>query len=334
MTTNPLISVIVPVYNAERHLDTCIASVLSQTYNNFELILVNDGSSDRSGEICDDYSIVESKISVLHITNSGVTKARRAGWKHSSGTWIVFLDADDTLEIRCLETMLRHALENECDIVNACFRSIGSNRVWVHKNIGLMNRYEYMQSFAYNQTYGTVYASIYKKYLFEESSFDFDSSLKIGEDVLMCIELGLRADRVLNIEDVVYNYLDNSSSVMNRKVIHPQYLERHFEIMTNLFNRGPNLSAETEEFRSEYLCSALLKSFFSPKIPYEEYYYEQLKRRIVVQKFAGAGIKDRLLSISIGNKAVTKVLKLFIYLCYVIKHRYKGKPLTKWEIIY
>lgn len=92
---NPIISIIVPVYNAKKTLGRCIDGILSQTFKNFELLLINDGSTDRSGELCDEYAAKDQRIKVFHKENGGVISARNVGLDHTKGKWITFVDGDD-----------------------------------------------------------------------------------------------------------------------------------------------------------------------------------------------------------------------------------------------
>lgn len=108
-----LVSVIVPVYNEEKHLHRCIDSVLSQTYCNIELLLIDDGSRDNSGVICDEYAAKDSRVCVFHKENGGVSKARNWGISHSAGEWILFLDSDDYLLNDAVETLLSHTVQNK-----------------------------------------------------------------------------------------------------------------------------------------------------------------------------------------------------------------------------
>lgn len=103
----PLISIVVPVYKVEKYLSRCIDSILAQTYKNFELILVDDGSPDNCGKICDEYARKDSRIKVIHQVNSGVTKARAIGVQNSTGQYICFVDSDDTLPIDTISNYIR-----------------------------------------------------------------------------------------------------------------------------------------------------------------------------------------------------------------------------------
>ena len=96
--TNPKVSVIVPVYNVEKYLHRCIDSILAQSFTDFELLLVNDGSKDKSGEICDEYAAKDSRVRVFHKENGGVTSARKLGFDSSVGEYVLFVDSDDYLD--------------------------------------------------------------------------------------------------------------------------------------------------------------------------------------------------------------------------------------------
>ena len=125
MSDKPLISVIVPVYNVERYLPRCIESILGQTYTNFELILVDDGTPDRSGIICDRYAEKDSRIKVIHKENGGVSSARNAGIDAAQGEWITFIDSDDWVSDKYLEKLESFTLFSEIDFVMACIEYRG-----------------------------------------------------------------------------------------------------------------------------------------------------------------------------------------------------------------
>lgn len=112
---NPIISVIVPVYNVEEYLSRCIDSILAQTFTDFELLLINDGSTDNSGRICDEYIKNDSRIKVFHTKNFGVSSARNKGIENAIGKYISFVDSDDEVFNTYLETLYNHIVK--CDIV-------------------------------------------------------------------------------------------------------------------------------------------------------------------------------------------------------------------------
>ena len=111
-----LISIIIPVYNVEKYLAKCLDSVLNQTYKNLEIILVDDGSKDNSGAICDEYAKRDNRIIVVHQKNSGVSKARNLGMSMATGDYIGFIDSDDTIEANMYEVLLKNAIESGAEI--------------------------------------------------------------------------------------------------------------------------------------------------------------------------------------------------------------------------
>lgn len=124
----PTISVIVPVYNTEKYLDECIQSVLSQSFINFELLLIDDGSTDNSGAICDAYASQDERVRVFHKENSGVSSARNVGLDEAKGEYVIFLDADDYwYRDDCLEVLLRIAVQTKVDVVRGEYKAVDEN---------------------------------------------------------------------------------------------------------------------------------------------------------------------------------------------------------------
>jgi glycosyltransferase involved in cell wall biosynthesis len=220
MTT---LSIIVPVYNKEKYIDDCLQSILAQTYIDFELILVNDGSTDASYKKCREYAEKDNRIKVINQTNAGVSTARNNGIQISTGTYIGFVDSDDTISLDMYEILMRNAIENMADIsicameVTFPYKTIVSTRsssrmVYEHTE-GL---YEFLKGkFNYSANNKIVRSSIIKKLRFEGS---------IYEDILLMCKAFLAANSVV-FEDVVgYHYIvrENSTSMSG---FGPRYFE-------------------------------------------------------------------------------------------------------------
>lgn len=125
----PLISIIIPVYNVEKYLCQCIDSVLLQTYTNIEIIMINDGSTDSSGDICDNYSKKDARITVIHKENGGVSSARNIGIEHAQGKYILFIDADDFIDVDYIEAMYCAVTKNNADIVCGNFTVVDESGI-------------------------------------------------------------------------------------------------------------------------------------------------------------------------------------------------------------
>ena len=117
MTNQPLVSIIVPVYRAEKYIHQCVESILAQTYSNIEVILVDDGSPDRCGEICDEYAAQDCRVKVIHQQNGGVSVARQTGIEHAIGVYSIHADPDDWVDPTMIEEMVAKAKEDAADMV-------------------------------------------------------------------------------------------------------------------------------------------------------------------------------------------------------------------------
>ena len=140
----PEISIIVPVYNTEKYLHRCIDSILAQTFTDFELILVDDGSSDNSPKICDEYAEKDKRVRVIHQENGGVSRARNIGIDNSCGTYLMFCDSDDYVDKRFCEVMHKCATEypDDCIICNAWREdTYGNNRISIVEDMDLSSLY-------------------------------------------------------------------------------------------------------------------------------------------------------------------------------------------------
>ena len=130
----PLVSVVVPIFNIEAFLSECVESLIRQTYKNIEIILVNDGSTDNCGKICDEYSRIDARIQVIHKNNGGLISARKAGLEFSKGEYVAYVDGDDWVEPEMYGTLLRHAKESNADVVAAGHKENLSGRIEILKN--------------------------------------------------------------------------------------------------------------------------------------------------------------------------------------------------------
>ncbi len=197
------IAVIIPVYKVGAYIAECIKSVLAQTYANFSLILVDDGTPDNAGKICDEYAQRDSRITVIHQENTGVTRARARGVKEAKECeYIMFVDGDDTIEEDTLETLYTEATNNDSDIVISHFKPF--------KNIGKdsipIEKYRYYLLTELDISPGPV-CKLFKKDLFDDFTFDIPREITIAEDVLMNLRLSFKTNKTVRyIQKQMYNY--------------------------------------------------------------------------------------------------------------------------------
>jgi len=186
---NPKISVIVPVYKVEKYLSLCIDSILNQTFADFELILVDDGTPDSSGKICDEYQKKDSRVKVFHQKNKGVSAARNLGIENAVGEWILFADADDWADNEWLQSYADYFSDDD-DIIfqgviaemesGQSVRSLTSGR-YVNENVGkgilhVLNEI--------NFTYNATWSKIFKRKIIQEQHIRFDTNMSLGEDMV------------------------------------------------------------------------------------------------------------------------------------------------------
>ena len=223
-----LISVIIPVYNVEEYLHYAIESLEKQTYKNFEIILVNDGSTDDSGKLCDEYSEKYSNVRVFHKENGGLSDARNFGVQQAKGEFITFLDPDDYLEVYSLELLAGIQEMYDCDIVSTRVKATELYNVYSNhylteenfKNVVIMDRDVFLEEAFYDKV-ATVSAcgKLYRKSILE---IPFPKG-RIYEDLYIISEHVGKANKIVHTPLQIYNYYKRQGSIVNSKFTSKQY---------------------------------------------------------------------------------------------------------------
>ncbi len=201
--STPLISVIIPVYNVEKYLHKCVDSVLAQTYTNLEIILVDDGSTDASGQICDEYVAKESRIKVIHKPNGGVSSARNAGLEIAQGQYIGFVDGDDYIELSMYQILLDSILQNHSEIARCEMYGWQS----IMKNEWCGSAPQAMELF---YPYIYICLSLINRKIIK--NIRFDETITLGEDMKFYFEIVSQAQHISYIPSSQYHYVINSQS--------------------------------------------------------------------------------------------------------------------------
>ena len=218
----PKISVIVPVYNMEEYLERCVDSIIHQTESNIEIILVNNGSTDRSGAICDKYSINDDRVKVIHQPNNGVSAARNSGIKVAKGDYIGFVDADDWIEPDMYESLIEEAVRNDADVVMCDATTVYSNGNTQADTITQLSRNTVLRKSDFSPSLllemaGSVCRCIYSKCILSEKHLvEFPLGVKFSEDRIFNIFAFGYANRVYYIKQSFYNRYMNLSSAVHR----------------------------------------------------------------------------------------------------------------------
>ena len=215
---NELISIIVPVYKVEPYIKRCVQSIIEQSYKNIEIILVDDGSPDKSGEICDEFSKKDERIKVIHKPNGGLSDARNAGLKIAKGEYIGFVDSDDYIENDMFECLYKLCTENKAQIsIVSYYEYYNGKLISVRKNDKLekFNKTEAIkellidskiQSYAWNK--------LFKRELFDGIIFPTNKNF---EDIATTLLLFEKAEKVVLLEEPKYHYLRRNDSIIGKK---------------------------------------------------------------------------------------------------------------------
>ena len=210
------ISIIVPVYNVENHIRVCVESILAQNYESFELILVDDGSKDNSGILCDEYAAIDSRVKVIHKENGGVSSARNAGLQQAKGEWIMYVDGDDWIDPEMMTEMIAVA-DRECaDLIIGNFRFVcEGNNHWEYE----MNDWNDDKKYSLNKYISRVWTSVCgcmaKKKLYDIHNLRSPEGISYCEDFHLAVRLCYYSDKVVHINKSYYNYRQQPHSIVH-----------------------------------------------------------------------------------------------------------------------
>lgn len=218
----PTVSIIVPVYNAENYLKRCVDSILSQDYRDFELLLMDDGSSDGSPEICDTYGRADSRVRVVHKENTGVSDTRNQALDMARGTFVQFLDSDDWIVPEATRLLVRSMEEYGCDMVISDFYRVAGERLAQKGDIEedkVMTRQEFAACMIENPAdfyYGVLWNKMFRRSIIEKFHIRMDTSLSWCEDFLFNLEYIRHAESFYALQVPIYYYLKRRGSLVSQ----------------------------------------------------------------------------------------------------------------------
>lgn len=218
------ISIIVPIYNVENYLKNCIDSILNQTFKDFELILVNDGSTDTSLDICEDYKYIDNRIKIVNKKNGGISSARNAGLNVARGEYIGFVDSDDYIHPQMYEILYNEIIKNKADISMCDFKKVYEfDRKLLESSfiscdeIEILNNEEALFELGEKNgvTYVVAWNKLYKRELFKDIKFKEGI---IHEDEYIIHRLLYQVNKLVYIKEKLYFYLQREGSIMDKKL--------------------------------------------------------------------------------------------------------------------
>lgn len=212
----PKISVIVPVYNVEKYIRRCIDSILLQAYTNFELLLVNDGSTDNSGKICDEYAKIDQRIKVFHKQNGGVSSARNLGLDKAIGEWIAFVDSDDYITKSYLENLIKEVKSNDC-IVISNYHHCNKPPMMQLENINLSRENMVRYFFDYHIFNLSVpYSKLFNSHIINQNKIRYPLGIHMGEDGIFMAQYLNCISSAIIINTLDYNVNETEGSLSSK----------------------------------------------------------------------------------------------------------------------
>ena len=319
-----LISIIIPVYNVEKYLERCIESVISQTYKNLEIILVDDGSTDSSGKLCDEFAQKDDRIKVIHKKNGGISDARNVGIEQVTGKYVGFADSDDYLEKDMIETLYNLSVKHDADISIVSYYEMYNNKLISVRDSGkleILDRVEAIrellidtkiQSYAWNK--------LFKRELFEGLEFPKGRNF---EDIATTLLLFEKSEKVVLLEKPKYYYLRRDNSIVGTRnaKTYLDYLDVIYDKYCYLKDKYP----EIELYNAYNYCINMIWVYtiivsFEIDEAYEEFTKKYKLLKELIEKYENE-ITDKL---DYYNKAVLYMMLLDKDICKdAVKTLYK-----------
>jgi len=302
----PKVSIIVPVYKAEAYLHRCVDSILAQTFTDFELLLIDDGSPDRSGEICDEYAQKDSRIRVIHKENGGVSSARQRGLDEAVGEYTIHADPDDWVEPNMLEELYKKAKQDDADIV-ICdyFNNIGTKQTICRQCPSSLEPKQVLIEL-FQQLHGSCWNKLARRVCYKQYGIEFPRGINYCEDLFTWVQfLSHKEVKVAYLNKAFYHYFDNPESI-TRRYQRSQY-ETRCKFVELLEKVLPT------ELRSTILKKVTFNIFIEANI-YDVLTQSEIKEGLVIFKHDIANLGKRwrigFILLSIGlNKLAHKFLK-------------------------
>lgn len=328
------VSIIVPIYNAEKRLEKCIKSIQNQTYSNIEIILVNDGSSDSSLDICNRFARQDSRIHVINIDNSGVSLARNKGIDYAKGTYCCFVDADDWIEENHIENMMVHADEADCVIEGYVRERIsGQYKCYLQQKIIDLNKLDGKQvgEMFWNGYIHPCWNKLFKRKILVENNIYFEHQIHISEDSLFCIKYLSYCNSMEIINATTYHYWIDECNLSLSKKVYPDIFDIYMKVyneLSGLLERGNCEENVKNEIliRTIYpqLYSAISKILINDKISRSE--KKNILKNIEKTSYCEQVLCDAK---QLSNNNIEKIILFFIvkkkYMLVEIVWKFIGK---------
>ncbi|WP_109398940.1 glycosyltransferase family 2 protein [Proteus sp. TJ1640] len=265
MKNQTSVSIIIPAYNAEKWIERCIKSCIDQTYKNIEIIIINDGSQDRTDELCQYYVSMDNRIIYKNIDNAGVSNARKLGLDISNSSYILFLDSDDYINNDCIEILISYKdydlIIGQANYVNNHNKILSNTKFEIKKNI--------ISSYLRGKLPTSLWPILFKKKILDEEYLI--SNLKVSEDFIILSQIITKTKKIKVINNIIYNQVRHSlSTTANHSAIHfKDNYRAHLFVENNLIKKLDRKYAnDIKIFQLNYLYNLIVN--FSPYAKYQK----------------------------------------------------------------
>lgn len=320
----PAISVIIPVYNSEETVEACVESILNQTLADYEIILINDGSIDNSGELCKQFALLDFRVKYFELANGGLAAARNFGLSKAEGEYIAFVDSDDFLEEYALEFMLEKADSTNCDIVlcgyyrqcGKAFKEIKTENV----SLNAHNINNYLAELKYKNLIDPVWNKLYRRSFIEKSGVLMPEG-EIFEDTYFNLSLLPFNPKIEVFDACFYNYTSNFGSITRR--YNPEKLETVKQRARLLRHVSGNIDEFCDYYYIKSVFSSLIDMFFSLE---KEEILKNIKAETETAEFKAAAnnanygglVNKGIIGLALSGNA--GLIYAFCKVCYILKY--------------
>lgn len=264
---NCKVSLVIPVYNVEKFLKKCLDTVLLQNFKDFEVILIDDGSTDTSGTICDEYQKKDNRINVIHKDNGGVSEARNLGILNASGDYLIFIDSDDYIKDDYIKLLVDGIESGPFQLACADYYISFNNNIEIHsRNDGMKENYtsvDGVNELINKEKYqGYLWNKIFNRKIIVQNCIFFDTSIKIWEDLLFCLQYMKCIDTLIYIRTPIYFYVQHQNSAISNPNL---WLENtHLIALDKMWEESKFAYGRFNEYISNYYCNELVGMLGKP----------------------------------------------------------------------
>ena len=260
------VSIILPVYNMEKYLRRCLDSIINQTFKDFEVIIINDGSSDNSEKICTEYALGDKRIKVITIQNGGLSNARNLGIDKSKGEYIIFCDSDDWIEKDAIEILVNGIELKNCDMAISGYKMDFVFEEFKSISIKCKNKLyesidEFMKEYSFfrsNYLFGFAWNKIFRASIIRENKIFFEKNV-FCEDLYFIFKFIPKCKRINSINAELYHYMHQSNDTLSKKK------KDEFKVMNDIYDRTKSFLIESKsyEYNKQYLNSTYVESMIA-----------------------------------------------------------------------